>query len=191
MRASPVTPSLFHSQTEVTDSGDIHISTPHDLITAFVKIKVYNDNNKSHNLALTSWFIFYIFFSFVCVLRWVVTPCYQFAGCPQRASCTGSSPQRVMYGASESFYGKFSLTANSRGSSSPIMRYTINKICSCIKCVLSNLWLFFIMSNQEVWRVQVNFFTIIQHQRCKTKLSLSPFLQHHINKKKQKQFYRV
>lgn len=65
---------------------------------------------------------------FMCILmfwlRLVVTPCYLFDGCPQRVSCTGSSPQKVTSGALESFCGRFLHMANNRGSSLPIMRYS-------------------------------------------------------------------
>lgn len=45
------------------------------------------------------------------------TPCYPFAGCHRRASCTGSSPRRAMSGVSESSCGRSSPTGSSLGSS--------------------------------------------------------------------------
>lgn len=45
------------------------------------------------------------------------TPCYLFAGCHPRASCTGSSPQRATSGVLESSCGRSSPTESSLGSS--------------------------------------------------------------------------
>ena len=57
-----------------------------------------------------------------CWCRWAVTPCCPSAGCLQRASCTGSSPQRVTCGVWAWSSGRSSPTANSPGTSSPTTR---------------------------------------------------------------------
>lgn len=59
--------------------------------------------------------------------RWEATPCCPYAGCLRRASCTGSSPPRAMYGASESFCGRSSLTENSHGFSYPTTRWALTE----------------------------------------------------------------
>uniref|UniRef100_A0A8C1X0F3 receptor protein-tyrosine kinase n=1 Tax=Cyprinus carpio TaxID=7962 RepID=A0A8C1X0F3_CYPCA len=48
--------------------------------------------------------------------------CCPFAGCRQKASCTGSSPRRVTSGALEWSFGKSSPTANNPGISYPTVR---------------------------------------------------------------------
>lgn len=60
----------------------------------------------------------------VCFQRLEVIPCCPSAGCLLKASCTGSSQQKVMFGASELFSGRSSPMENNPGTSSPIMRYT-------------------------------------------------------------------
>lgn len=56
-------------------------------------------------------------------LRWVDAQCCPFAGCPRRASCTGSSQRRATSGASAWSSGRSSPTANSRGISCPTVRW--------------------------------------------------------------------
>lgn len=66
-----------------------------------------------------------VFGAFVCLFvseRLEVTPCCPFAGCPLKASCTGSSRRKVTCGASASSCGRFSPTENNPGSSWPITR---------------------------------------------------------------------
>lgn len=89
------------------------------------------------------------------MVRWEVTLCCQFAGCPQKASCTGNLPQRLMCGALALFSGKSSPMANSPGSSWPITRYTFTDICTKI-CV--KIWIWVI---KEVHQIGV-IFTIIK-----------------------------
>ena len=55
--------------------------------------------------------------------RWEDIPCSPFAGCPLKASCTGSSLQRVTCGALGWFSGRSSPTESSHGSSSQTQKY--------------------------------------------------------------------
>lgn len=51
------------------------------------------------------------------------TPCFPFAGCPRRASCTGNSPRKATFGASESSCGRSLPTGSSLGFSWGTMRW--------------------------------------------------------------------
>lgn len=72
----------------------------------------------------------------VLILRWVDAPCCQSAGCPRRASCTGSSPRRATSGALAWSSGRSSPTANSPGTSSPTVRWVGTECYSAAKVLL-------------------------------------------------------
>lgn len=118
---------FFFPQTFITFFSQLHIRMS-PLISQYQTISVVYSTKwsgaQAHHAVsecdacwLTNCGVCNLFFS-----RWAVTPCCPFAGCHPRASCTGSSAQRVTCGASASSCGRSSLTASSRGFSCPIMR---------------------------------------------------------------------